>query len=36
MIGEKVFWNGSKEAFMETIETTMTNLASEGEFPSWT
>ena len=36
MIGEKIFWTGSSESFMDKLESSMMTLASSGGFPSWT
>lgn len=36
LIGEKFYWNGSKDHFMEALERTMNSLAEEVEFSSWT
>ncbi len=34
-IGEPLFWNSDKISYMESLTSTMTSLAEEGNFPSW-
>ena len=34
-VGEPLFWQGDKEAFMQELDTTMHQLSDEGNFPAW-
>jgi 1-acyl-sn-glycerol-3-phosphate acyltransferase len=34
-VGEKIFWNGNKESFLASVESSMKALASEGSFSPW-
>lgn len=36
LIGEKLFWTGASDSFMDQLETSMVTLASTGGFPNWT
>ena len=34
-VGETLFWNGNRAAFMQQLQDTMAALAQEGQFPVW-
>lgn len=34
-VGESLYWNGERKAFMQSLENRMQQLAEEGRFPAW-
>ena len=34
-VGESIYYNGDKQSFLELLEDSMKNLASEGQYPVW-